>query len=59
MPVDKIPVEDPNIDIEKADKLEAKYKVFAGTINGGETLEIKVTKVATDSTDCPLGKTRK
>jgi Cd2+/Zn2+-exporting ATPase len=56
MPVDKIPVEDPNIDTEKADKLEAKYKVFAGTINGGETLEIKVTKVAADSTIARLVK---
>ncbi len=50
IPVDKTAVDDPNMDIEKADKLDAKYKVFAGTINGGETLEIKVTKVAADST---------
>jgi len=50
VPVDKIPVEDPNIDIAQADKLDAKYKVFAGSINGGENLEIKVTKIAADST---------
>ncbi|HEY5772362.1 MAG TPA: hypothetical protein VIS75_07015, partial [Chitinophagaceae bacterium] len=56
IPVDKTPVEDPIIDIEKADKLDAKYKVFAGTINGGETLEIKVTKVAADSTIARLVK---
>jgi Cd2+/Zn2+-exporting ATPase len=56
MPVDKMPVEDPNIEIEKADKLDAKYKVFAGTINGGETLEIKVTKTAADSTIARLVK---
>src|SRR6187401_2991343 len=56
IPVDKTPVEDPNINIEKADKLDAKYKVFAGTINGGETLEIKVTKIAADSTIARLVK---
>ena len=50
MPVDKTPFEDPNIDIAKTDKLDAKYKVFAGSINGGENLEIKVSKVAADST---------
>lgn len=50
VPVDKIPVDDPNIDIAKADKADAKYRVFAGSINGGENLEIKVTKVAADST---------
>jgi Cd2+/Zn2+-exporting ATPase len=50
MPVDKMPVDDPNIDIEKADKLDAKNKVFAGTINGAEAIEIKVTKIASDST---------
>ncbi|MFT3705627.1 MAG: heavy metal translocating P-type ATPase [Agriterribacter sp.] len=56
MPVDKIPVEDTGIDIIKADKLGAPYKVFAGSINGGENLEIKVTKVAADSTIARLVK---
>lgn len=56
VPVDKMPVEDPNTDIEKADKLDATYKVFAGSINGGENLEIKVTKVAADSTIARLVK---
>lgn len=56
VPVDKAPVEDVNIDITKADKLDAKYKVFAGSINGGENLEIKVTKVASDSTIARLVK---
>jgi Cd2+/Zn2+-exporting ATPase len=56
VPVDKIPVEDPNIDIAQADKLDAKYKAFAGSINGGENLEIKVTKVAADSTIARLVK---
>lgn len=56
VPVDKITVEDPNMDIAQADKLDAKYKVFAGSINGGDTLEIKVTKVASDSTIARLVK---
>ncbi|WP_216823575.1 heavy metal translocating P-type ATPase [Niastella vici] len=50
IPVDKEAIEDENIDIAKMDKLDAKYRVYAGTINGNESLEIKVTKVASDST---------
>ena len=56
VPVDKTPIEDPNLDIKNADKLDAKYRVFAGSINGGETMEIKVTKVAADSTIARLVK---
>lgn len=56
IPVDKIPVADLKIDIAKADKLDAKYKVFAGSINGGENLEIKVTRIAADSTIARLVK---
>lgn len=50
IPVDKTPVEDPAIDPGKAESLDAKFRVFAGTINGNELMEIKVTKVAADST---------
>lgn len=50
IPVDKVPVEDPNTSVDNADKLDAKYRVFAGTINGNVLLEVKVTKEATDST---------
>jgi Cd2+/Zn2+-exporting ATPase len=50
IPVDKIAVEDPNINIEEAGKFDVKYRVFAGTINGNELLEIKVIKEASDST---------
>lgn len=56
VPVDKTPVEDANMNLENADKLDAKYKVFAGSINGGDNLEIKVTKVAADSTIARLVK---
>ena len=56
IPVDKIPVEDVNMDIANADKLDAKYSVFAGSINGGQALEIKVSKVAANSTIARLVK---
>ncbi|GGH12269.1 heavy metal translocating P-type ATPase [Mucilaginibacter phyllosphaerae] len=49
VPVDKSPVVDPDKDHD--DKaLKAENKVFAGTINGSQVLEIKVTKLAADST---------
>lgn len=52
IPVDKEAVDNgnDNIDIENPDKLDAKHRVFAGTINGNEVLEIKVSKEASDST---------
>ena len=56
VPVEKVPVENPNMDMATADKLDAKYRVFAGSINGGDNLEIKVTKVAADSTIARLVK---
>lgn len=56
VPVDKTTVEDVNMDIAGADKLDAKYRVFAGSINGGEALDIKVSKVAANSTIARLVK---
>jgi len=50
IPVDKVAIQDSNTNVDDADKLDAKYRVFAGTINGNESLEIKVTKVSSDST---------
>ena len=50
IPVDKIAVPDPEMPVDKAALLDAAYKVFAGTINGNELLEAKVTKEAKDST---------
>ncbi|HSB92577.1 MAG TPA: heavy metal translocating P-type ATPase, partial [Flavitalea sp.] len=56
IPVDKTSVEDPGINLDTADKLDAKYRVFAGSINGSEALEIKVTKLSTNSTIARLVK---
>ncbi|MBS1779933.1 MAG: heavy metal translocating P-type ATPase [Bacteroidetes bacterium] len=50
VPVDKNAVDDPGIDVSRADTLDPAYKVFAGSINGAEALEIKVSKVAANST---------
>ncbi len=49
VPVDKWPVEDPDKDYDDK-SLKAEHKVFAGTINGSQVLEVKVTKLAADST---------
>jgi Zn2+/Cd2+-exporting ATPase len=56
IPVDKIPVEDPGMELGNADKLDAKHRVFAGSINGSEALDIKVTKIAANSTIARLVK---
>lgn len=50
IPIDKSPVDNPSLDVKDAEKLDSKHRVFAGTINGNEVLEIKVTKETTDST---------
>lgn len=50
VPVDKTAIDNPDIDIQTTDKLEAKYRVFAGSINGSQALEIKVSRIASDST---------
>ena len=50
IPVDKLAFEKEEIDINKAATLDAKYKVFSGSINGNGTLEVKVSREASDST---------
>lgn len=49
VPVDKRPVSNPD-KVDKLDGLAAENWVFAGTINGSNALEIKVLKLAKDST---------
>ena len=50
VPVDKEPVDDPNKDWSEEKDINDEHRAFSGTINGNNTLEIKVTKVAKDST---------
>lgn len=50
IPVEKMPVPDPNTDYPDEKKIPAQHKVFAGTINGAAALEIKTLKEAKDST---------
>lgn len=50
IPVDKRAVMDDATARANPDKLEAPYRVFAGTINGSGLIEIEVTRLSTDST---------
>lgn len=50
IPVDKMAVEDTNIDYSKEKNISAESRVYAGTINGSGSLEVKVIKLAKDST---------
>lgn len=51
IPVDKEAIEMvEGMDWAKADALEEKYRVFSGTINGGQVLEVRVSKLSADST---------
>jgi Zn2+/Cd2+-exporting ATPase len=56
IPVDKVPVENAEAAMKAANKLDGKYRVFAGSINGAGTLEIRVTRLASDSTIARLVK---
>ena len=50
VPVDKIPVDNPDKDFSAKDDIKDENRVFSGTINGNNTLEVKVIKEAKDST---------
>ncbi len=50
LPVEKIPVKDGILSQWQSNKIAPEHSVFAGTINGNNTLEIRVTKKAKDST---------
>lgn len=50
VPVDKVPVDNPDKDWSEEKDIKDENRAFSGTINGNNTLEIKVIKVAKDST---------
>lgn len=50
MPVDKRPVDDPQQAASNPDRLEPQVRIFAGTINQSSSLEVQVTKLASEST---------
>lgn len=50
VPVDKTPVADATRDYAAEKKIDARHRVFAGTINGTSALEVKVIREAKDST---------
>lgn len=50
IPVDKEPIKDPGKEFNSETEIPEKSRVFAGTINGDNTIEIKVIKESQDST---------
>ncbi|QEM07829.1 cadmium-translocating P-type ATPase [Mucilaginibacter rubeus] len=50
VPVEKRPVADTNKDYSAEKTIKSEHRVFAGTINGGSALEVKVIREAKDST---------
>ncbi|MDZ7691775.1 MAG: hypothetical protein U5K69_11730 [Balneolaceae bacterium] len=50
VPVDKMEYSDMETIEQEPESIEDKHRVFAGTINGNGSLEVKVTKLSKDST---------
>lgn len=50
IPVDKEAIEEDGFDLARADSLDEKHRVFSGTINGGQVLEVMVSKLSSNST---------
>lgn len=49
IPVDKRPVDEPDA-VEEPEALDPAHRVFAGTINGSDVLEIRVTRKSNENT---------
>lgn len=50
VPVDKRPVDNPAAAAKVADKVKSEHRVFAGSINGSGSLEVQVTRLASETT---------
>ncbi len=50
VPVDKMPVNDPDAALKTPDDLGAAHRLFAGTINGSGALEMRVTRRSDETT---------
>ncbi len=50
IPVEKVPVDDIQNAVASGDHLDAKHRVFSGTINQGGALEVQVTRMAGETT---------
>lgn len=50
VPVDKRPVADASIARSRPESVDSTSKVFSGTINGSNTIDVEVTRKSTDST---------
>lgn len=49
VPVDKLPVDDVATAAKAADKVRSEHRAFAGSINGSGSLEVRVTRLASES----------
>jgi len=50
IPVDKVAWEDGELNKQAMETVDARYRVFSGSINGNGTLEVRVNRMAKDST---------
>lgn len=50
VPVDKTPVANLQVSFKNTNDIPPEHRVFSGTINGNATIEVKVTRIAADST---------
>ncbi|ASK89664.1 heavy metal translocating P-type ATPase [Sphingorhabdus sp. SMR4y] len=50
VPVDKLPVDNAAAAAKAAEKVKSEHRVFAGSINGSGSLEVQVTRLASETT---------